>query len=151
MADDPKDQLDNPADLAVDGSAEASTARSGPRRLPKKRTKTGCLSMLRNAGDRVPPLTKPYSLSKAPNQVRRREANMHQLREIQANLRGICPTGRVQEPHRHIWIIQYWPRPGSADRATTYEGADPQRLWRSTPSPTSGSRCSASNASPETC
>ncbi|KAJ5510069.1 hypothetical protein N7453_002172 [Penicillium expansum] len=44
MADDPKDQLDNPADLAVDGSAEASTARSGPRRLPKKRTKTGCLT-----------------------------------------------------------------------------------------------------------
>lgn len=51
MADKPMDQLDMPADLTIDGSAEASTARSGPRRLPKKRTKTGCLSMLQNAGD----------------------------------------------------------------------------------------------------
>ncbi|KAJ5592229.1 hypothetical protein N7537_009133 [Penicillium hordei] len=44
MADKPMDQLDIPGDLTVDGSAEASTARSGPRRLPKKRTKTGCLT-----------------------------------------------------------------------------------------------------------
>lgn len=46
MADDSTDQLDIPADITV---AEASTA-PGPRRLPKKRTKTGCLSMLQNAG-----------------------------------------------------------------------------------------------------
>ncbi|CAI7661274.1 unnamed protein product [Penicillium glandicola] len=44
MADDLEDQLDIPADLTVGGSAEASNARSGPRRLPKKRTKTGCLT-----------------------------------------------------------------------------------------------------------
>ncbi|KAG0153904.1 hypothetical protein PDIDSM_1283 [Penicillium digitatum] len=40
MADDSTDQLDIPADITV---AEASTA-PGPRRLPKKRTKTGCLT-----------------------------------------------------------------------------------------------------------
>ncbi|KAJ5210968.1 hypothetical protein N7472_001107 [Penicillium cf. griseofulvum] len=44
MADDLQDQLDIPADLTGGGTAEASTARSGPRRLPKKRTKTGCLT-----------------------------------------------------------------------------------------------------------
>ncbi|CAG8115795.1 unnamed protein product [Penicillium nalgiovense] len=44
MADDLKDQLDIPADLTVGASTEASTARAGPRRLPKKRTKTGCLT-----------------------------------------------------------------------------------------------------------
>ncbi|KAJ5816178.1 hypothetical protein N7447_008411 [Penicillium robsamsonii] len=44
MADDLQDQLEIPADLTVRGVAEASTARSGPRRLPKKRTKTGCLT-----------------------------------------------------------------------------------------------------------
>ncbi|KXG46277.1 uncharacterized protein PGRI_051330 [Penicillium griseofulvum] len=44
MTDDLQDQLDIPADLTVGDTAEASTARSGPRRLPKKRTKTGCLT-----------------------------------------------------------------------------------------------------------
>ncbi|OQD80049.1 hypothetical protein PENANT_c040G01023 [Penicillium antarcticum] len=36
-----EDLHDNPSPIE---SAEASTARSGPRRLPKKRTKTGCLT-----------------------------------------------------------------------------------------------------------
>src|SRR5699024_9940991 len=84
-------------------------------------------------------------------QVWRRETNMHQLREIQETLRGLCPASRVQKPHRHIWVFQYWPRPGPADRATAYEGADIQRLWLPTPSPTGGSRCSASNAGSATC
>ncbi|KAJ5780286.1 hypothetical protein N7457_005446 [Penicillium paradoxum] len=45
MADDLQNQLDTPADPIDGGSADASTARSsGPRRLPKKRTKTGCLT-----------------------------------------------------------------------------------------------------------
>jgi len=58
------------------------------------------------------------SLSQTPHQMRRGEADMQQLRQIQAQLRGLCPTRDFQESSRYLRILWSTSIPGPADAAT---------------------------------
>lgn len=99
---------------------------SGRNKQPvRKRTKTGCLSesslplppslsrtlppargLLQRPTLTCSPLT-TQSLPQAPHQVRRGQARLQQLHQVQAQLRGLQPARHLQRSHRRIsWRLR---------------------------------------------